>query len=90
MAKPNQPPTPPIMPLISAIIATNAITTVATPAAIFSPVIAPLAAASIKLFGGVSLNDRFSNVTCEGSVAGLRIRANKIPPGIAIRDAANR
>jgi hypothetical protein len=37
------------MPFSSAMIATNAITTVATPAAIFSPVIAPLAAASIML-----------------------------------------
>ena len=31
-----------------------------------------------------------SNVTCEGSVAGLRIRANRIPPGIAISEAANK
>ena len=89
-SKPNQPPTPPIIPLINAIIATNAITTVATPAAIFSPVIAPVAAASIMLFGGVSVKERLLKETCEDSVAGLNRRANKIPPGIAINDAASK
>ena len=49
-----------------------------------------LLAASIMLFGGVSVKERLLKETCEDSVAGLNRRANKIPPGIAINDAASR
>ncbi|MNE90888.1 hypothetical protein D3C80_1884380 [compost metagenome] len=79
-----------MMPLINAISATKAITTVATPTAIFNPNIAPLAAASIMLAGRLSLNAISLNSTREGSVAGLSKRANRIPPGIAISEAASR
>ena len=48
------------------------------------------AAASIMLFGGVSVKERLLKETCEDSVAGLNRRANKIPPGIAINDAASK
>ncbi|CSR37562.1 Uncharacterised protein [Shigella sonnei] len=42
------------------------------------------------IFGGVSVKERLLKETCEDSVAGLNRRANKIPPGIAINDAASK
>lgn len=78
------------MSLISVIIAINVIIIVVILAAIFSSVIVSFVVVSIKFFGGVSLNDRFLNVICEGSVVGLRIRVNKISLGIVISDVVNR
>ena len=41
-------------------------------------------------FAHASLKERLLKETCEDSVAGLNRRANKIPPGIAINDAASK
>lgn len=43
-----------------------------------------------EAFCGVSVNDRLSDVTFDSSVAGLSMRAKRIPPRMTINDAASR
>lgn len=72
------------------IMATDAIIAVATPVAIFNPVIAPVAAAPVMLLGDISVKERLLKGTYEDSVARLNRRTNKIPPGIAINDVTSK